>query len=334
MNPCIRHALALFLTCLWLLQPLSASGDPPKGTAGKLIVTSEPVSARVYVDGRFYGMTPAEVPIDAGEHVLRVLRDGYLIEQRTVRVEPGDEREIPIRLEPAAYLVVRSVPGGADIVVDGEVVGETPSRVPVRPGMRAIEVRKRGHEAWERELRLQIGDRYSIEADLPYLYGRLEVLSVPQGASVYVDDEYRGEAAPLVLEEVPPGLHRLRLALPTYEDALRDIMVERGESVSVLERLTHTLAYIEEERAEREARNNVIRKGLRFTTLTVGVASAIYATTVHRDLKDQESKYNRVAFTDPALGYREEIQDLEAKRNLWAGVSSLTLSVGLMTFVF
>jgi hypothetical protein len=309
----------------------SETSDPLPST---LSVTTEPRAAKVYVDGRFYGMTPVELEMEPGTRLVRILREGYMIEQRSVILKPGARAEVSVTLEPAGILEIDSVPGGADLLVDGDIVAVTPAEVPVRPGLRRIEVSKKGHEPWVREIRMEAGEKQRFQPELEYRYGRLEIVSTPKGADVYLNDELRGKASPLVLEEIPPGLYRFRMALPTFEDKLGEVMVERGETVSVVERLQHTFEYLEAERKHREARNNVIRKSVRFSTLAVGIVSAFYASTLNEKVKDQESLYNSTAYTEQASQFRENVRDWEAKRNLWGGVATLSLSVGLLTFVF
>jgi hypothetical protein len=49
-----------------------------KGPKGSLAVSTNPAYAELYVDGEFIGMTPDKIDrIDAGPHLLRVVRDGF-----------------------------------------------------------------------------------------------------------------------------------------------------------------------------------------------------------------------------------------------------------------
>ncbi len=330
----LRTYPAFLFICLWLAFCASAAADEPPTSSGTLSVVTDPQSANVYVDGRYYGMTPLEIPLGPGQHDVRIVMEGFMLVERLVRIEAGGRAEIAATLEPAATLVAKSIPGGADVLIDGEKVGTTPAEVPVRPGVRVVTVAKDGHESWANKMWFDAGERRWVNAELPYKFGRLEIHSIPKGARVFLNDETRGTADPLVFEQMPPGLYRLRLALPTYEDAIKEVMVERGETLSVVERLKHTLAYLNEERARREARNATIRKTVRVTCLGVGLAAAIYTGTLHSGVKDREELYHSTGYAEHALKYRRDVRDWEERRNLWGGVATLTLSAGLMTFVF
>jgi hypothetical protein len=58
---------------------------------------------------------------------------------------------------PQAILEVSSVPPGADIELDGNFVGSTPSSVGVSPGDHSIKLTKSGYRTWERKLKTSIG---------------------------------------------------------------------------------------------------------------------------------------------------------------------------------
>jgi hypothetical protein len=81
---------------------LDARAEP-----GRLQLDIEPGDASVYLDGRFLGTGSdlgklrAGLLVDAGEHTLEIVRPGYRAEQRTVRVESGEQSAIDVALERA-----------------------------------------------------------------------------------------------------------------------------------------------------------------------------------------------------------------------------------------
>ena len=62
-------------------------------------------------------------------------------------------------------LTVDSGPSGADILVDGEFVGSTPSSVPVTMGSHEITIKKKGYATWTRKMNVQ-GGNVHLNADL------------------------------------------------------------------------------------------------------------------------------------------------------------------------
>jgi hypothetical protein len=68
--------------------------------AGMLVVDSRPSGARVYVDGKLAGTTPLSVAeIRAGEHVIRLERDGYRLWSSSVRVVAAEQNRVTASLE-------------------------------------------------------------------------------------------------------------------------------------------------------------------------------------------------------------------------------------------
>jgi hypothetical protein len=61
-------------------------------------------------------------------------------------------------------LSVNSTPGGAEIEIDGEFRGDTPSTLEIPPGEHAVTVRKAGYKAWQRKLKL--AGAITLNADL------------------------------------------------------------------------------------------------------------------------------------------------------------------------
>ena len=76
------------------------SAESGAGTVvGGLSVATDPAGAVVYVDGRFAGRTPLDIPdVAVGDHRLRVVKDGYLENARVVSVSAGAPRKVAITL--------------------------------------------------------------------------------------------------------------------------------------------------------------------------------------------------------------------------------------------
>jgi hypothetical protein len=101
--------------------------------ACRVKVVSEPSGADVLLAGRSLGHTPTsplEVPCGAS---LTVRRPRYQMVATLVPTEPSEQvREIAAHLErPTAMLEVTSAPSGANVVMHGRTVGQTPALLSV-----------------------------------------------------------------------------------------------------------------------------------------------------------------------------------------------------------
>lgn len=63
-------------------------------------------------------------------------------------------------------LTITSEPSGAEIEIDGEFIGNTPTTVTAKTGKVIVKVKKTGFQSWERTLTLNAGDKRSLSAEL------------------------------------------------------------------------------------------------------------------------------------------------------------------------
>lgn len=65
-----------------------------------------------------------------------------------------------------AKLSIASVPDGADIEIDGNFAGNTPSDLQVPEGERSIVVKKSGYKSWERKMKVVAGSSIHLNAEM------------------------------------------------------------------------------------------------------------------------------------------------------------------------
>ncbi len=66
---------------------------------------------------------------------------------------------------PAARLTIKSNPDAADIEIDGNFVGNTPSSLELLPGDHNVVIKKSGYKTWERKLKV-VGGEVNLRAEL------------------------------------------------------------------------------------------------------------------------------------------------------------------------
>ncbi len=106
-------------------------------------------NARLTVDGKAYRGLPAPVKVSLrpGRHVAVFEVPNYKTKQETFEIRPGASlAPIRVNFEPWGILDVGSEPAGAEVRIDGTLVGKTPLKKPVSVGSHAIEVSLPGHE--------------------------------------------------------------------------------------------------------------------------------------------------------------------------------------------
>ena len=82
--------------------------------------------------------------------------------------QPSSVADSSMEPPSAKKISVSSIPPNADIEVDGNFVGNTPSLIEVTPGEHSVVVKKAGYKIWERKLRVT-GGSVNVSAELEKL---------------------------------------------------------------------------------------------------------------------------------------------------------------------
>ena len=206
----------------------SFSLEPEKGL---LLVKTTPAGADVKYNGVSLGATPLLVTtLPSGQtHMFELALNGY----QTRRIDVALEGRTPVVREENLALDSGTVdcktdPPGATVMVNGVERGVTPvvlSHIP--KGLAAITVKLAGYREETRELRLTPGDRQTLALALKALPARLNVVSSPEQARVFLDDDYQGKT-PVTITSVAPGAHKLRVELPGHAPVTRTVTLANG----------------------------------------------------------------------------------------------------------
>ena len=163
--------LLIFVNCLtlplflaaqtgfdWVLPDNRIPGDRIEEAEGRgLVIRSNPVGARVFVDGIERGRTPLRLEnLAPGRYFVRLERDGYLDRHFRVSVRPGSVVDVSLEMRPAVGRVLLRIQGAEGspseallplnprISVDGNPHLSTALELPI--GFRTIRVRAFGWE--------------------------------------------------------------------------------------------------------------------------------------------------------------------------------------------
>ena len=152
------------------------------------------------------------------------LRDGAREDSRTSN-GGGGNAVMQTALAPetvlggGALLVVETTPPGAEVLVDGVLVGETLlERFDIRAGVREVTLR---HPYYETESvagrNFEDGVVLRVERVLTRGTGRLTVTATPSDAWIELDGQRVTERTPVTLDDVPAGMVRLRVGAPKHQ---------------------------------------------------------------------------------------------------------------------
>lgn len=205
---------------------------------GRLAVRAVPVDgAAVSIDGEPVGRTPLDdAPIEHGEREVLVTAPRYLPVARTIQVEGmGLPVRIDVELDPAwADVAVVTEPPGASLRVDGdELPGTTPVTAEIIAGERELTVHLEGYKIARRRLQLEPSQQLELPPlQLEPIDGLLRVRTSPEGATVTVDDVYRGRT-PLEVDLPPDARYRVDLFRAGYAAVQRSVRLASGVATTL-----------------------------------------------------------------------------------------------------
>ncbi|HTS35502.1 MAG TPA: PEGA domain-containing protein [Candidatus Solibacter sp.] len=131
--------------------------------------------------GQFAPGQAVEFRVDNGGGRLYIRHDGnkeygcQLEGTRKPDAQPGEAMPstaastaspTPATAPATAKLSVASVPDGADIEIDGNFSGNTPSDLEVEPGEHSIVLKKSGYQNWERKMKVVTGSTIHLNAEM------------------------------------------------------------------------------------------------------------------------------------------------------------------------
>ena len=231
---------ALFLTgmvlaCLFCIAPASAEVE--------FQIYSNPSGADVSVDNFWYDTTPATVySVGSGWHTIQVSMDGY---QPSVQSQYCDDYNggtqvcvvnVDLVPNPPSYGWLDISPSGAEVYVDGIDRGNGDMSFPLAPGSHSLILKKPGYYDYTAQVSISAGSTTSLAPGMtPYPkaaeYGSLQIKSDPDGASVFLDNVYKGvEPADeaFYITDLKPGTYTLKLMLPDYQVWTQQVQVQAG----------------------------------------------------------------------------------------------------------
>ncbi|MFZ9886182.1 MAG: protein kinase domain-containing protein [Myxococcota bacterium] len=178
---------------------------------GSVVVTVEnALDATVRLDGVLVpqraspSLTLTDVKV--GEHSIIVEKDGYRAYPAQVIVQENRAAQLKVQLRRIGGRVrVLTQPPGAQLLLDGtEHPEKTPTTLEDIEGDidHRIDLKLPGFKPLATNVKVKAGEEKLVQHDLQPAAIKLQVVSIPIGATVYVDGQQMGEA-PLVVEHDP-----------------------------------------------------------------------------------------------------------------------------------
>ena len=197
-----------------------------------------PVAFTVFVDD---AEAPADadgvVEINSGQHQLRIETQRYLPLIEPLDIEGlGQAQTFSYVLQPGwADVVIRSVPAGAQVRVDGVLIGVTPVNEEIMYGPHTIELSLDQYKPVSLQQLIVAGSDVQLDDILlEPADGQLQIESKPAGATISVSGVFYG-TTPATIALASGVKHTVRLTKPGYQqvDTTLQLAAEEQDSIEV-----------------------------------------------------------------------------------------------------
>ncbi len=211
------------------VETADAPIEPVEELAGRLQFNSPMPGAQVYIDNQLIGTTPMNTTLPPGPHTIRISADGFDPFVRRVDVEANRNQSINAEMIPGRGTVeFLANTRGAKVIIDGRREWPLPVRLSdINPGSYRFEIQAPGHDSLTGEFQFSSGRNVFIYEELVSSLGKVEIVSKPDGATVFLDGEQVG-VTPLQLNDVPAARHVVRLEMPNRATVFRTMDTSDG----------------------------------------------------------------------------------------------------------
>lgn len=138
----------------------------PDGKDGGILLQGDKDNYRAILVG-LQGVTG--VPISVGEKDREFIPAGATVnvtKEGSGKEQAENSNAQGANGEQTGAVIVSSNPPGADVLVDGQFVGNCPATLKLAPGKHTVTVRASGYSDWSREIAVESGSQVQLKASL------------------------------------------------------------------------------------------------------------------------------------------------------------------------
>lgn len=196
-----------------------------------VVIRSTPAGAKVVIDGRSLGQTPVTVAVDAGNHWLRLFKEGYAAFEAPLDLAGGQSKNVDASLNQltrSGRLRIAEAGGVAlDVLIDGVPVGKTPWEGSVEAGTRSVILKGSGQLGTPPSTATVFENRLSVlTLKVATLDAELRVVPRPSNALVHVDGVPVGSG--VWDGRLPSGAHVIEATAPGFLSVRREVKLGRA----------------------------------------------------------------------------------------------------------
>lgn len=126
-----------------------------------------------------------------------------------------------------------NVPSGANVFLDGMLVGQTPVSFTATAGQHNIRITLSGFMDYQRTFSLRAGERITLNVSLQRAQGSLSVRNAPSNALLFVNGTSRGQVGNIGRLGLPAGSYEVVVIAPGYHAYVTTVTIQGGQATEV-----------------------------------------------------------------------------------------------------
>jgi len=204
-----------------------------------VIVKSNVSDAEVFVDDIKKGNTPLILrDLLPGTHTVKTV---YARQEviKVVSLAPGKDVTITADFQTTGSLSVTSEPAGASLYLDGRPLGTAPLFLKdIAVGEHLLNIRQDGYTESNQKVFIKGNEIIEINVKLALIVYNVKIASQPD-AEVFWDEASKG-TTPAIIENVTPGIHKIRLVKDGYEEQRDTVDIRTPNTEKIYKITPHT----------------------------------------------------------------------------------------------
>ena len=181
--------------------------EAPTAITGFLDISSIPVKADIYLNGKHYGTTPRIISdLMIGDYTLKLEKEGCASVTKKIVIEENQTLTIKEQLPTGKEVVIKTDQSGDKIYVDGSYVGTTPLTTNLSYGSHNLKA-ERGTQIATKTVEVKTT---SVKDEFVLAFGKMvKITSDRNGDDIYVDGKKVGKTSMDI--DMPLGKHEVEV---------------------------------------------------------------------------------------------------------------------------
>ena len=195
----------------------------------------QPGDAQVFIDDvKILSTNLRQLQLSAGDHRIRITRDGYDDLEEIFTLEQGINRPLDYTLTlpepPQTILTITSFPAKATIFLNGESIGTTPLKYPtITTGKILLRLEKKGYFSLDTTVAVTKDAIYS----LPLKEMAIVTINIkPNNATVLIDGKRRSSSQLRNLQ-LTTGQHTIKISRREYKTLTQTFRLQGGRNLAL-----------------------------------------------------------------------------------------------------